>query len=126
MIKANELRINNYVYINENIKQVDVIDYNQVIATESGLIELKYIKPIPLTEEWLLKFGFGIDKDYDDTFFNNIALEQAVILYNTKYKLFTLETDRGDEIQIECEYVHQLQNLYFALTNEELKIKEYE
>lgn len=27
-----------------------------------------------------------------------------------------------EEIEIPCEFLHQLQNLYFALTNEELEI----
>ena len=115
-LRASELRIGNYVQLNTNITQVDVIDYNQIIATEFGLIELKYIKPIPLTEEWLLKFGFETD---------NIEWWNGIISIGIyKDGLFYCPTGKislriGKEIQ----YVHQLQNLYFALTGKELKQK---
>ena len=135
MIKARELRIGNLIMLEtDNFDFKDTIfrlnNVGQYRCTMSEINKsafitknTKFLKPIPLTEEWLLKFGFGVDNDYDNTFFNNVALEQAVITYSTTYRLFTLETDGGDEIQIKCEYVHSLQNLYFALTNEELTIK---
>ena len=80
--------------------------------------EMKHgFRPIPLTEEWLIKFGFvrvgmltmRLDKftcyceeDYTDNFcLGDIELFDVV-----------------------PKYVHQLQNLYFALTGEELTIKE--
>jgi hypothetical protein len=53
--------------------------------------------PIPLTAEYLKKFGFS-DGDYKD-----------------RYK--------SDEIFIKIEYVHELQNLYFDLTGEWLSLK---
>ena len=72
-----------------------------------GCFGLKNIKPIPLTEEWLVKFGFkkgvkGWFKTLDKNYKFNLYL-----YHDSKYKS-----------------VHQLQNLYFALTNEELTFKE--
>lgn len=128
-MKANELRLGNWVSLNGNSTQVDVIDYNQIIATELGLIELKFIKPIPLTEEWLSKFGFNTDKVTFGIHVDNIRFRlfqiNASCSYNDNENEFTV-TVYQYKYRIEIcriKYVHQLQNLYFALTNEELKIE---
>ena len=71
-------------------------------------------KPILLTEEWLVKFGF----EYD-------VLEEFYFEMNGIRGQF-YEEENSFEIDhyelANCYYVHQLQNLYFALTGKELKI----
>lgn len=80
------------------------------------------IQPIPLTEEWLLKFGF-----------NKRAVLSSV-LYDMKNPRFSIYLNPpidksnkwnilGIEKNINIQYVHQLQNIYFALTSEELILK---
>lgn len=64
------------------------------------------IEPIPLTEEWLLKFGF---KPFVKDFTKN------GIIIHTRKRGYVLRKS----VPI-IKYVHQLQNLYFALTGEEL------
>jgi hypothetical protein len=85
-------------------------------------------EPIPLTEEWLLKFGF--EKVNNEL--TNIAplnLPCTFNLPNTPFSFcqgkLILTTSTGD-FCVNTEYVHQLQNLYFTLTGEELKLKEDE
>ena len=69
-MKANELRIGNLVYyrkedykvvlIAEDLIKID-IGYGAVQRFEKNPIispNIDKLKPIPLTEEWLLKFGF--------------------------------------------------------------------
>lgn len=115
-----ELRIGNFVNKDE---EVFSISYD-------GDIELCYdtpekgsgfytdtiinVKPIPLTEEWLEKFGFEMGK--------NPKIIQL-------FPMQLLETPNGFEYFlghgfggkfIVIKYLHQLQNLYFALTGEEL------
>jgi hypothetical protein len=77
-------------------------------------------EPIPLTEEWLLRFGF--EKNDNNQF---ILMEGSVdILFNKDLNGWTCD---GINFSINMtEHVHQLQNLYFALTGEELKLKEDE
>tara|TARA_R110000744_G_scaffold148351_1_gene261363 strand:- start:1985 stop:2344 length:360 start_codon:yes stop_codon:yes gene_type:complete len=72
-----------------------------------------HYKPIPLTEEWLLKFGFD-NSLVKDIF---LALDCNVIYDEGKYYF------RRRGFQMVINHVHQLQNLYKALTNEDLKIK---
>ena len=68
-------------------------------------------KPIPLTEEWLLKFGFTFNKEHG--WFNGDLFEFKI------NDLFELDWYENAPLK----HVHQLQNLYHALTGKELKIK---
>lgn len=100
-------------------------------------VKYKYddIQPIPLTEEWLVKFGFDKHtKDYTGfpTFYNKkgtIALKDegvnGIYLYRVQ-KVFEKGKWRGAENHFyvcEIEHVHHLQNLILDLTGEELKLK---
>ncbi len=76
---------------------------------------------IPLTEEWLIKFGF--EKTNVDIFFKHIG-EKALSIYLESNNLTTLLSFDFQETPLRrVKYVHQLQNLYFALTGEELGTK---
>lgn len=107
-MEARELRIGNFVYdAIENIHQITSID-NVDLGLLGCSIELRFAKPIPLTEEWLLKFGF------EDDFlgFGIIRIFES----DFGYKIY-----KGHGcFDVNCFYVHQLQNLYFALTQKEL------
>lgn len=120
MIKANELRIGNWVslYLNHSDVaefQIDLADLN-LIATDKK----RNYNPIPLTEDWLLKFGFEqVKSDYEDAEtwdfnFGILYFDMAnnAVKINGQYCLSNIP-----------EYLHKLQNLYFALTGEELEMK---
>ncbi len=86
-------------------------------------IETRKSDGIPLTEEWLLKFGF--EKGYDA---NNTI--DTWMIFTLKAHLFDLKCTKPEltfstgTLHFNPKFVHQLQNLYFALTGEELKLKE--
>lgn len=78
---------------------------------------MKDIKPIPLTEEWLVKFGFeynGMWWDSSQEYFELDTFKDSYVM-----GVNSCEYNHG----IEINHVHQLQNLYFALTGKELTIK---
>jgi len=105
---ARELRIGNYIEVQGASKPVKVF---VIDTTETST--MTNCKPIPLTEEWLLKFGF-ISNSYQDRYENDFIHVEC-----DKTKGFTnLWIDRMPHIK----HVHQLQNLYFALTQKELKL----
>lgn len=115
MIKANELRIGNYYYNQSgHLNQTTTISKYKDLGVNHDLID-----PVPLTEEWLFKFGF--EREGGKAYW--------VLPY---IKIHSVPTIDGDEILMmpnnryacQIKHVHQLQNLYFALTNEELKIKD--
>ena len=135
-LTANELRIGNLVQIVKYWK--DFYDENYFIPKEINLDDLRAInnfkdiaKPIPLTEEWLLKFGFEINDDLGDEIYYQIPEEKngygICFDHNdiTFYKYYgngaeNVHTLIYDEKHLQS--VHQLQNLYFSLTNTELKL----
>lgn len=127
-IKANELRIGNFIEYDGRIFQIDTISNEfPTLNTDEfgiGVVDWNNIQPIPLTEEWLLNFGFGIDEEYDNTFIDNTSLKNEIIRVSIDSHYFTIELFCGQVLEIpNIKYVHQLQNLYFALTGEELTIK---
>ena len=102
-MEAKELMINNWVY--------NTYRHEYKVLHLHGKKRNAYT-PIPLTEEWLVKFGF---EENSTSFTNSIAYPCIVKLKNQSNCIFY------NSLQIK--HVHQLQNLYFALTNEELTIK---
>jgi hypothetical protein len=84
------------------------------------------VKPIPLTEEWLWRFGFANningfpEIDLDEKRGLSITFKKTV----DTHIVWFAEKDIIEYTEITTlKYVHQLQNLYFALTGKELEIK---
>lgn len=112
-MEAKDLRIGNLVKWVDDETQVIPITATRLINFSVGMED---IEPIPLTEEWLMNFGFIIDYDKGCYFkeFNRSCLyidSEEFIIYIA-----------GDEI-CTLEYLHQLQNLFFAITGRELERK---
>lgn len=101
-MNVTELRVGNWVF--EGKRLIHIHD-------GFGIDHSINFNPIPLTEEWLLKFGFLKYKGNNKDFWLN-DFEFANDLKWIFWKGNILEN---------IEYVHQLQNLYFALTQTELK-----
>ncbi len=116
-MKANELRKENSVYLicEGHEGEPDIVVWG-IMDYEFYSNRMEDIEPIPLTEEWLLKFGF------EKTWY---GVEDALIELQKTEKGYILSINCNEYTEgKEFYYVHQLQNLYFALTGEELTIKE--
>lgn len=118
-MKANELRVGNWVNNNEEDYQITSATIAQLERGDSTAIA------IPLTEEWLIKFGF--EKTYDEFVYDKANLRIEYIIWADDEPEWKLKRFYGNTFSshstIKTNYVHQLQNLYFALTGEELTIK---
>lgn len=128
-MKPTELRIGNILDFEgmySIIKEIDSQGVSVFIneTKEDIWIDLSQSTPVPLTEEILLKCGFGkIQNIYQRH--NQVLLEPTV---NNSFivKFWTISISRAEPIyhnNLTIKYLHQLQNLYFALTGEELEIK---
>ena len=130
-MNATDLRIGNYHFY----RIVDDLDerkeYDEICQIDYGdlriLTEFKdspEYKPIPLTKEWLLKFGFVKEGRY---YTRGVHQRLFSGLMNLKFdrllQMWVFSVGRYSDIT-RIEYVHQLQNLYFALTGEELTIND--
>lgn len=153
MIKPEELRIGNYVTVNnpkyrpditgETVKVVGIeMRISKSFPTSSGVIKIEvninkypdefgqfneFIDPIPLSEEWLLRLGFTLNKyQKQDLFYYSLeVLSHGKISYYPNIKTIELGTTSGYNFgKTEINYVHQLQNLLYSITGEELILKE--
>ena len=144
-MNAQELRIGNYFYpINREGKvhlpheipfkiftiepfKVTACQVNKNFAQVKKMCEfdIKNVSEIPLTEEWLIKLGFekykGVfriklkDDQYLRCAFCTIYLSMAIDEYDQI-------GGRGTVGLNSIQYVHQLQNIYYSLTGQELTI----
>ena len=117
-MKASELRIGNLVDLGNRIAKISEIYHTACTVldleeTQDTIEDYERTKPIPLTEEWLLKFGFDRNIVEDYPIFQNQVL--MIEYYEACSDVYV-----SDYCKISTKYVHQLQNLYFALTGEEL------
>jgi len=109
-MRASELRIGNYIE-NTDSQMASYMVVNADVIKQNEHTMYASLEPIPLTEEWLLKLGAKRDK-IDNTYY----LSELEIMLPNFFRYKTSIISRID-------YVHQLQNLYFALRGEELTRK---
>lgn len=144
-MKASELRIGNYVNdsvfaicitsISEKniIEGFTINEWDKIEIEDRRKLYMRYefnlenLLPFSLTEEWLVKLGF---KEFKDREGGLILMIGSILCLDwdavTGMHLCVFKEDPGLTLLglNNIEYVHQLQNLYFALTGEELEIKE--
>jgi hypothetical protein len=124
-MKSTELRVGNFVSVDgKNLTVTQILEKGLNCGNVGALYEL--VKPIPLTEESLADFGFSDTKI--------VYMNSCVWMLGDDMHVTVLVNDKGITALIvygylkyfEHVYVHQLQNLYFALTGEELNQKKDE
>ncbi|WP_300701309.1 hypothetical protein [Bacteroides sp.] len=122
------------------IEQGVNIDRNLLIFSTNPYV-YQLIEPLPLTNELLLKCGFEEIKDGKTYILplyfhksNDIKSNNYLCFYCEKGKgVYALYTEYLKDVSFEvkdpvlnnkpCTYLHQLQNLYFDITGEELGVK---
>ncbi len=127
MIKANELRIGNILQAAEDeFKDTPpfAISIGDIRIIHEGQITHKY-RQVPLSEDWLVRFG---EKDYISGY-NLILPNKSIIHIECCEKNFLFSIDNNDGTNSSAfmraiSFVHEAQNLYFALVGEELTLKE--
>jgi len=116
-MKATELSLGNWFEIkDQEVKtyaQIEGVGNLQLAAGQLWSIE--ELEPIPLTEEWLERFGFEWD---GEMWFHKAEDWIMIDLSDNMVRLW------DGWLYREIKYVHTLQNLYHALTGEELTVKE--
>ena len=120
-MNAKEVRIGNYLkQITHSFNGVVRLSAYHFETIEDNEID---VFPIPLTEEWLLDFGFKKNCNNNYQINYNQVCGLSITISDYKSWLCNLSSTTFYELS-NCKFVHQLQNLYFALTNEELTIKD--
>lgn len=136
MIKTQELRLGNLVLGNTNAEgkvdrfeekltsilkvvtiSADPYEKNRVsFDNQNACLFEENIFSIPLTDDWLIKLGFEKIDGREGYYWKHV--KSYIAICHVSY--FFIK--HGDEISgsVKINSIHQLQNLYFALINEEL------
>jgi hypothetical protein len=138
MINSFELRIGSWVRVTFSEDEVGFgKDYNSYITAIQQMKSMVFgdhhwhpndkLEPIPLTEDILLKCGFEkfIEQGSDHWYPNQDGLWSLRLENNNPLEYIFMIQVRVDEylkLDTRYRYLHQLQNLYFTLTGEELNI----
>lgn len=139
-MKANELRIGNLVNYGVNIVPIKSIHTESVFKDtvtiyvelneklQNYCLDINEIEPITLTDEWFEKWGF-----YKDGEFWSRGIWDCKYCFRYRdwaknwafYQEYTDSVNPKDDgikypISFDIEYVHQVQNIWFALLHEEI------
>jgi hypothetical protein len=124
-MEAKNLRIGNWVQDEHGIAQYVYRLWKggaELAEDENGVDDLDYTEDeifgIPINEEWLLKFGFkdisnSVERRFIKDNFNWYSSSNEVVV----------ELDNGlngYDLWTDCKHIHELQNLFFAITGTEL------
>ena len=138
MVHIKDLRIGNYVKCavsnDAGLYKIEQLDGWMLIIGLSGVRRGEYyterkIKPIKLTSKVLLCCGFVEDEiwGYSHTHLKCRWITQKLTGAEIETPFLRFDsTGKPPFIKTDVYFVHQLQNLYFALTSEELMIDEQE
>ena len=116
MINANEIRLGNWVRwggVNVEITTVTIYQRTFYKCTE-GLVS-----GIPLTPEILIACGFVYVEDYAEYRYRESTNWFGVFNEHNDDWYF----DKPEMSTVVIKYLHQLQNLYYSLTGQELTYK---
>lgn len=134
-MQIQDIRVGNYLYYKDSqlFYEVESISKNRNLqgSNSVGLQEhdgktgyavyclLKDLVPITLSEEILIKTGFKKDGEFEALMYKDTPI---CTYWDGVEWVFKYGSD-SDLSFAACEYVHQAQNLIFALTNTELSIQ---
>lgn len=143
-MKVEEIRIGNYVmkqyYDHKDIVSISGYDFFHYEKREdiNHLVEWNSLSPILLTEDWLIRLGFNKLRDIDFNEFRQKVYGKSIIsgnaLHEEKIVIIlpfnnceigvynSIEDESSYLLDRNIEYVHELQNLYYVLSGEELII----
>lgn len=136
MIQAKDLRIGNLVLCQKTNESCHVALIHGYHPGTIGLTDIPHgyffhdhittIEGIPLTEEWLKKLGMVTTTPTSYGYVNGFQRNGVVVLNcpsenTTRFVYYRMNQENSQKKSLDILYVHQLQNLFFALTGEELQ-----
>jgi hypothetical protein len=115
-----EMRLNNLV-----LDDIGLVDYvTELDGLQINRFKSEYFHPIPIDGYWLERLGFEkVTNGWPDDSFSayKIGWMGTGYTYSSGNLFIKTGTTFYRFTKQEIKYIHQLQNLYFALTGQELK-----
>jgi len=112
---AKEFRVGNFVRQPNRLGRVQEV-WREAVRIEgyNNAYDYNHTEPIPITEEWLIDFGFDlVVKEGNQGEFRVYQLNE--ITYNTNHGWWWRH-----RLPIQPRFIHELQNLFYAITGKEL------
>lgn len=125
MKKSQCLQLGNFIY-KTTPSGKEIVEIEQLSKFFINGIGISAFSEIPLTEEWFLDLGFIIryfNEDKNKPLWWKVEGNRHIELYFEKQVNHHVFMINRFQYSIEIKHVHQLQNLYYALTGEQLIIK---
>lgn len=131
-MKTTDFRVGNYYIPTDGSESPRRAEPRDIFVWGEGAI---YGNPIPLTDEMLVELGFtkpldfmkeiaGIGSDYWELEVRVTRTRKITFCTKRSERLLFIEDTLGGSIGIaKPEYVHQIQNLIYALTGIEVPLK---
>lgn len=129
-MNVTELRVGSIINIGKEVIIIELCDFVDIFYQKDTL---KSYEPILITEEWLLKLGFkkyNYIKGLEEVVTGYLLDELLLTYFDAKHSLngegyfISLNNEKSILNRLPLKYVHQLQNLHFLLTGNELKYKD--
>jgi hypothetical protein len=124
-MQKNELMIGNLVnYQNITYSVYEITKECAILQDVSAnkVVLFDELSPVPLTEHWFLEFGFAFKKTEKSNSYSKDSFRANFITdgrFKGKMYLIYANCFQWEKCEVNM-YVHKLQNLYFALTNEDI------
>jgi len=123
-LSSKDFRIGNLIAYKSEIVEISSLhsdDTFRIKRGESteGCFKISNAEPVQITREWLFRFGFEYT-EINDSY--QIDSDLGFSIWGRIRHGFNVSVN-SDQIGVEAKHVHELQNMYFALTGEELKYK---
>ena len=98
--------------------EIDVNSFEYVVCCANDeCYNLYQLKPIPLTEEWLLNNGALRMSD------NEYFFSRFLFIWKEEYKFWYVMNAEGNCYMTKIEFVHEWQNFMFVMNGQELELK---
>lgn len=132
---SKQLRIGNLLKYEDEVAPVNAVWSNGNFELHSDILQFWLIEKgdelcdgVPITGEWLLKLGLEYTKGGGYDLGHKYSKKYMPVLVEHEFSVEMIDYNtavwlEGNNAHVLIHYVHQLQNLYFALTGEELEVK---
>ncbi|MCQ2198128.1 MAG: hypothetical protein MJZ19_00205 [Paludibacteraceae bacterium] len=119
MIDIRELRVGNYVYINNKVVKVEAEDLLELKSVNRYGRDTDFLRPVLLSQAILQKIGFC---RVSETTSGDLYSKGEIYVKVTGTSVFLYIVDLGTTIGVPFSYLHQFQNVLFSLFHIELTL----
>lgn len=129
-MKQSELRKGNWVLTDDgSVKQITGTGIQSEPAGTWPIVYIggicyyaSFLRPVPITEEWLTRLGFSIKEIWPSKSGANFFREDQKVKVGMShhYGITISLTDKSRSDIYMIDFVHELQNIYKEMTGEEL------